>query len=108
MQIDENEFFRQATMRICGSLNIETALNRSFEYIRNHLPLTEMHLLLFDPGLDLVRTNLVQTIEVKNGVVRVGIDLPEDHQFASAIKEEIVEKLETLWDVNEVKVEFTE
>ena len=59
-------------------------------------------------GLDLVRTNLVQTIEVKNGVVRVGIDLPEDHQFASAIKEEIVEKLETLWDVNEVKVEFTE
>ena len=59
-------------------------------------------------GLDLVRTNLVQTIEVKNGVVRVGIDLPEDHQFASAIKEEIVEKLETLWDVNEVKVEFSE
>ena len=59
-------------------------------------------------GLDLVRTNLVQTIEVKNGVVRVGIDLPEDHQFASAIKEEIVEKLETLWDVNEVKVEFNE
>ena len=59
-------------------------------------------------GLDLVRTNLVQTIEVKNGVIRVAIDLPADHQFASAIKEEIVEKLETLWDVNEVKVEFTE
>ncbi len=56
MRIDENEFFRQATMRICGSLNIETALRRSFEYIRDHLPLTEMHLLLFDPGLDLVRT----------------------------------------------------
>jgi len=59
-------------------------------------------------GLDLVRTNLVQTIEVKNGVVRVGIDLPADHQFASAIKDEVVEKLETLWDVNEVKVEFSE
>lgn len=56
MRIDENEFFRQATMRICGSLNIETAFKRSFEYIRDYLPVTEMHLLLFDPGLDLVRT----------------------------------------------------
>ena len=59
-------------------------------------------------GLDLVRTNLVQTIEVKNGTVRVVIDLPSDHQFASSIKEEINEKIEPLWDVNEVIIEFTE
>jgi NifU-like protein involved in Fe-S cluster formation len=59
-------------------------------------------------GLDLVRTNLVQTIEVKNGTVRVVIDLPSDHQFAPSIKEEIKEKIEPLWDVNEVIIEFTE
>jgi nitrogen fixation NifU-like protein len=59
-------------------------------------------------GLDLVRTNLVQTIEVKNGTVRIIIDLPADHQFAPAIKEEIKEKIEPLWDVKEVAVEFTE
>jgi NifU-like protein involved in Fe-S cluster formation/metal-sulfur cluster biosynthetic enzyme len=59
-------------------------------------------------GLDLVRTNLVGAIEVKNGTVRVVIDLPSDHQFASAIKEEIKEKIEPLWDVKEVVVEFTE
>ena len=59
-------------------------------------------------GLDLVRTNLVQTIEVKKGTVRVVIDLPEDHQFAPSIKEEIKEKIEPLWDVNEVIIEFTE
>ena len=59
-------------------------------------------------GLDLVRTNLVQDITIKNGVVQVVMDLPADNQFASAIKEEIVEKIEPLWDVNEVVVKFTE
>ena len=59
-------------------------------------------------GLDLVRTNLIQDIKVKDGAVRVVVDLPADNQFASAIKEEIVEKTESLWDVKEVAVEFTE
>jgi nitrogen fixation NifU-like protein len=59
-------------------------------------------------GLDLVRTNLVQDIEVVDGHVRVAIDLPTDHQFANNIREEIVEKIEPLWDVEEVAVEFTE
>ena len=59
-------------------------------------------------GLDLVRTNLVRDIKIKNGTVRVVIDLPPDHQFASAIKEEITEKIEPLWDVKEVVVELTE
>jgi len=59
-------------------------------------------------GLDLVRTNLVKQIEIKDGAVRVVIDLPADHQFASAIKEEILEKVEPLWDVKKAVVEFTE
>jgi nitrogen fixation NifU-like protein len=59
-------------------------------------------------GLDLVRTNLVKDIVLKDGSVRVFIDLPEHHQFAPAIKEEIMEKIEPLWDVKEVEVEFTE
>lgn len=57
-------------------------------------------------GLDLVRTKLVDEIEVKDGKVRVVIDLPPDHQFARAIREEVVEKIEPLWDVEEVEVEF--
>ena len=58
-------------------------------------------------GLDLVRTNLVTDIAVADGHVRVAIDLPADHQFANNIREEIVEKIEPLWDVEEVAVEFT-
>jgi len=59
-------------------------------------------------GLDLVRTNLVKDIVLKDGTIRVVIDLPENHQFAPATKEEIMEKIEPLWDVKEVAVEFTE
>jgi nitrogen fixation NifU-like protein len=59
-------------------------------------------------GLDLVRTNLVEDIEVADGRVRVAVDLPPDHQFANNIREEILEKIEPLWDVEEVVVEFAE
>jgi hypothetical protein len=36
----------------------------------------------------------------------VEIDLPPDHQFANAIKEEIREKIDPLWDVRQVEVKF--
>jgi len=57
-------------------------------------------------GLDLVRTNLVKEIEVSEGQVRVAIELPEDHQFAANIREEIMEKIEPLWDVEQVVIKF--
>lgn len=57
-------------------------------------------------GLDMVATNLVNAIEVKDGVIRVVVDLPENHQFAATIKEEAKERLENLWDVKEVVIEF--
>jgi len=59
-------------------------------------------------GLDLVRTKLVKDIEIKDGTVRVVIDLPADHQFAATIREDVKEKTEHLWDVKQVVVEFTE
>jgi len=59
-------------------------------------------------GLDLVRTNLVKNIELKDGIVRVAVDIPAGNQFAPVIKQEILEKIEPLWDVQEVIVEFTE
>lgn len=58
-------------------------------------------------GLDMVATNLVKEVEVKDGVIRIVVDLPEDHQFAASIKEEAKERLENLWDVKEVIIEFS-
>jgi len=59
-------------------------------------------------GLDMVASNLVKEVEVKDGAVRIVIDLPENHQFANAIKEEAIEKIDSLWDVEKVTVEFVE
>ena len=59
-------------------------------------------------GLSVVRSSMVDSIEVKDGTVRVVLDLPADHQFAPAMKQEVLEKIEPLWDVREVVVEFTE
>lgn len=58
-------------------------------------------------GLDLVRTNLIESVKVENGIIEVSVDLPEEHQFANNIREEIMEKLESLWDIEKVVVVFT-
>ena len=59
-------------------------------------------------GLDLVRTKMITDIQVEDGTVRVAVNLPKDHQFAPSIGEDIKEKIEPRWDVDEVIVEFTE
>ena len=58
-------------------------------------------------GLDVVRTDLIKDIQFEDGVVRVVVDLPADHQFAAVIKADIAEKIEPLWDVKEVVIDFT-
>jgi nitrogen fixation NifU-like protein len=59
-------------------------------------------------GLDLVRTKLVKEVAINDGTVHVVVDLPPNHQFAANIREEIVEKIEPLWDVERVVVDFIE
>lgn len=59
-------------------------------------------------GLDLIRTKMVKDMEIADGTVRVVVDLPSDHQFAANIEHEIRDKIEPLWDVERVTVEFTE
>jgi NifU-like protein involved in Fe-S cluster formation/metal-sulfur cluster biosynthetic enzyme len=57
-------------------------------------------------GLDIVRTNLIKDITFEDGVVRIVADLPPEHQFAAVIRTDIAEKIEPLWDVKQVVVDF--
>ena len=59
-------------------------------------------------GLDIVRTKIVQEITLVDGVARIVIDLPANHQFANNIRDEILEKVGHLWDVKQVDVVFSE
>ena len=49
MKVDENQFFRDITLRICGSLEIEKALFHCFLYIRNVMPADELILTVYHP-----------------------------------------------------------
>ena len=69
VSVDENVFFREATMRICSSLDIETALKRSFEYIRRFIPVIRMSLHILDADLNVLRF-----------VASVGDDVMEDSE----------------------------
>jgi len=57
-------------------------------------------------GLDVVKTKLVKDVSVQDGVVTVFVELPQHHQFANNVKNEIMERIDPLWDVNEVKIIF--
>lgn len=48
MKIDENEFFKEVTLRICGSLDLEKALWHCFLYIREVIPADELSLTVYD------------------------------------------------------------
>ena len=56
MKLDENEFFRQATLRICSSLDIEKALFNCLQYIRLFMPASGMSLGLFEPSTGVLRS----------------------------------------------------
>jgi len=53
--MDENAFFRDATKRICGSLNIETAIKRCLTLLKGYMPAFGIHVGRFDPKLGALR-----------------------------------------------------
>jgi transcriptional regulator with GAF, ATPase, and Fis domain len=55
MKLDENEFFRQATLRICSSLDIEKALFNCLQYIRLFVPAFSVSLGLLEPSSGTLR-----------------------------------------------------
>ena len=63
MTIDESEFFREATLRICGSLEIESAMQQCLQYLSRYLPATSMSFHIYDRQLGIVETIAMATID---------------------------------------------
>lgn len=61
MSIDESEFFREATLRICGSLEIEHAMQRCLQYLSRYLPATHLSFHIYDRQLGIVETIAMAT-----------------------------------------------
>ena len=54
--IDQKDFFRQATLKICGSLDINKALRDALNYLRNFLPADAIGLVVVHPEQSIVET----------------------------------------------------
>ena len=54
--VDDNEFFRNVTLRICGDLEMERALHSTLLYLREHIPVDTLFAEYFDPFLGAART----------------------------------------------------
>ncbi len=52
MRISKSEFFRQATLRIFSSLNVQLAMARLMDYLKPHIPVSGMFFGLYDPELN--------------------------------------------------------
>ena len=61
MRVDENDFFRRATMQICSSLDIETAMWRSIQFLKDSIPVHMMFLHLYERDLGAMRTIAMAT-----------------------------------------------
>jgi len=61
MSVDENDFFRGATMRICSSLDIEAAMLRSIRFLKDFIPVDMMFLHLYEKDLGAMRTIAMAT-----------------------------------------------
>jgi transcriptional regulator with GAF, ATPase, and Fis domain len=56
MSVDENDFFRRATIQICSSLDIEIAMWHCIQFLKEFMPADEMYLHLYESGLGAFRT----------------------------------------------------
>jgi transcriptional regulator with GAF, ATPase, and Fis domain len=77
MIIDENEFFRQATLRICGNLDFEFAMQECLIFLKSYMPADRFQLSLYDRGLSALRTIAVAT---PTEASRVNTVLPLDDE----------------------------
>ena len=77
MNVDEREFFSEASLRICSSLEIEKAMSLCVQYIKQFIPLDTIFLNLYEQDLGAIRTIATATSSVGKQLDRVTY-LPEE------------------------------
>ncbi len=76
---DENVFFRNATLRICSTLEIDKALHSFLLYVRSYVPADFMGFLIYLPDQELFETIAVASPSGSNAL-SVKIDAPMEQR----------------------------
>ncbi len=84
---DENIFFRQATLRLCGSLDLNVALGNLLPYLKGFLPVSAIALGLYDPEKFIVYNTAWAAVD-------------ENYQFPDSlvIPKHFQPKAKNIWD----------
>jgi transcriptional regulator with GAF, ATPase, and Fis domain len=72
MVIDENEFFREITLRVCGNLDFECAMQECLRYLKSFMPADCLHLVL---GKEESESLTIIAIAKPHEARRVNIDI---------------------------------
>ena len=86
MQCDQSDFFRQVTIRICGSLDISEALADTFDYIKTVIPADGLGL----SHLDFARGKIVNVARVEREGAQI---IFHDHGAEIEMHDEVVDTL---------------
>jgi len=89
MKIDENEYFRQATLRISSSLDIEKAMRNCMNYLQQYIPISGMYFFMYDPDLNVAHW-LASIMPVNMPDAGTTISLP--HKYWDELKERFSEE----------------
>ncbi len=73
MAVDEKEFFREATLHICGNLDIEKAMDQFLRYLQKFMPVDRLILERYDEGLGTIKSVINVTSE---GTERIDVPAP--------------------------------
>jgi formate hydrogenlyase transcriptional activator len=86
MVLKENEFFRQATLRLCGNLDFEIALQECLLYLRGFMPADCFHLVIYDRDLEALR---IIAIASPDEARRVNNVIPLDQEGIEIINSQL-------------------
>jgi transcriptional regulator with GAF, ATPase, and Fis domain len=77
LKLQDSDFFREVTMRICGNLEIEKGLNDCIKYLSQHMPADCLYLQRYEHELDSIR--YIAKADTKKGeAMDLLITLPPD------------------------------
>ena len=62
-QVDGKDFFREATLRLCSSLEIERALHQCLLYVSRYIPTDQMGFQVYDPDTGVVEMVAQATLD---------------------------------------------
>jgi transcriptional regulator with GAF, ATPase, and Fis domain len=84
LDVNEDEFFRQATLRLCGSLQVEKALYSCLTYIREFMPVDQAALNIYDQEAGVIEVVARATVD-GGKTTKLLVSLPEEARRMSNV-----------------------